>query len=146
MRAFLAASGAVLVACLSCGGSTSSSSGSCSLAAGTYVEHFMLQGNAAGCGNVPDQTLTLGSPETLTGGTTTTTSGTADGGVECSVTEDPSTCTVSTSCKATEGGFTSVITTTLTLGDGTASGRETIDSTDPTGGASCTYDFTVSKS
>src|SRR5208283_1829697 len=118
MRAFLAASGAILLACLSCGGSTSGSSGSCSLAAGTYVEHFTLQNNAAGCGTVPDQTLTLSGSETLTGPTTTTTTGALDGGVECEVEQDPSACTVSTTCITRTDGITTQITTTLTLGDG----------------------------
>jgi hypothetical protein len=33
----------------------------------------------------------------------------------------------------------------LTIGDGTASGRETIASTDPTSASSCTYTYTVTK-
>ena len=138
----------MLLAGLACGGSTaspSSSPGPCTLDPGTYTEHFTLQGNPAGCGNVPDQTLTVSMPETFTGGTVTTTSGTADGGTECTVTEDGPTCTVSTSCVSRSAGIVVTVTESITIGDGTASGHETITSTDPTSAASCAYTYTVTK-
>jgi hypothetical protein len=139
------------VALAACGGSTTggsqqNTSGSCTVASGTYTEHYTAEPGGTNCPTIPDQTTqSAGGTISGVGG-----SGAAmDGGSGCTSSSDYATCTFSTSCSVTVSGFTTSIAFTYTIGSGSViSGKETIIDTEADSGAplsSCTYDFTANK-
>ena len=129
---------------VACGGSTSSNGGTCSIAGGTYTQHFTAEAGGTNCPDVADQTITINGNETLSGDSG---SGPSDGGNGCTTNVNGSTCTVTTACTITSGGFTSNFATSLTFNGSSGTGKETMSSTDATGRtlSSCTYDIAMTK-
>jgi hypothetical protein len=126
------------------GPGSGSAGGSCTLSAGTYTEHLVAEPGGTNCPPIADQTITLGSDETFTGGGS---SGSVGGGQGCTSNVDPSTCTATTSCTTTANGYTDSFTDTIRLGGSSASGTEKIEMTDSGGNvlSSCVYDITLTK-
>jgi hypothetical protein len=145
---FACALGLLLVAC---GGGTSSRAGqnetndggSCSISAGNYVEHFTAEAGTTRCPPIPDETLTLGGSETISGGT----AGAADGGPGCTVDVDTASCTITTHCTNVDSGLSTELSSTFTFGSSPWSGKETMRMTDSTGRvlSNCTYDVAITK-
>ena len=144
MRNILGCSMGLLL--LACGGSASGddSEGSCSISAGTYTQHFVTEPGGTSCPSIPDQTLTVASNQTVTGGGG---SGPAERAPGCTSNLDSSTCTSSTSCTNTAGGLTTTISLAVTYNGASSSGKETMKSIDSTGKvlSNCTYDITMTK-
>jgi hypothetical protein len=146
--------GSLALVLLACGGSTTSGGassgapGSCSISAGTYTQHLTPEAGGTNCPAIADQTVTLNGNETISGSGS---SGAADGGNGCTTQVDSATCTFSTDCnELLMGGLNGdslQISTTLTFNGDSATGKETVRSTDSTGKvvSSCTYDISMTK-
>jgi hypothetical protein len=154
----LATVGAIL-ACVACGGGSSggpgggsnnATSGPCSLAAGTYTSHSVLQsGSNAECPVVADSMVPITGSESassISAFMTSTTSG-ADGGPTCTTSQ--SGCTVTETCSDSTAGATSEVSVTFTVANNSASGQETIQEMVTASGVavslSCTYAITLTQ-
>jgi hypothetical protein len=136
---------------VACGGSTSSNGGDgggtggpCTIASGTYTQHFTAEAGGTNCAAIQDQTITINGSQTISGDSG---SGPADGGSGCTTNVNSSTCTISTNCTILSGGFSSTISTTFTFNGSSATGKETNTFADSTGKvlSNCTYDITMTK-
>ncbi|MGA3120819.1 MAG: hypothetical protein ABSF69_08635 [Polyangiaceae bacterium] len=154
----LATVGAI-VACFACGGGSSGGTGAgsgnatpgaCSLAAGTYTSHSVLQsGSSAGCPILTDQSVPITGSESassISAFMTSTTSG-ADGGATCTTSQ--SGCTVMETCSDSSAGATSQVTVNFTVANDSASGQETIQEMVTESGVAisvtCTYAITLTQ-
>jgi hypothetical protein len=157
LRAILASfMGLVAVAC---GGVTDSvgdaADGSalrtCTIPAGTYTQHFTVGSGGIDCPSIADQTIIVSSDESITGSEITMGGGDfglADaGGPGCTNGADSSSCTFTTTCTTTASGVTSQVSTSFTFNGDSATGEETLKSTDSTGNvlSSCNYDVAMTK-
>jgi hypothetical protein len=145
--------GLLLVAC---GGSTSSTGdnggsqgitpGSCSVAAGTYTEHFTLA-SGTNCPAVPDETVTVNANEMFTGTPPgMSVSGASDGGSGCTTNTNTSTCTLTLSCDFAFSGISESVTGSFTYGASSITGQESVDVSEPGGPMlNCMYDVTATK-
>jgi hypothetical protein len=131
----------LLLVLADCGGR---SAAVCVVPAGTYVTHFTHSGSAVPCPNIPDQMLTIDGDGTIAGS-----SDAADGGSpRDQVDVDSSTCTSSRTMDTVDGpsGIRTISSTTIMLHGGSVSGKETIDTTNPTAFPHCSYDITLTES
>jgi hypothetical protein len=151
----------VVALCLSCGGSSATSStgstnggsgtsggGSCSLAAGTYTIHYTVQsGSSTSCPPIPDKMTTVAANENasnLMAGSMTM--GGTDGGANCTTSDTG--CNVTQTCSETSSGVAFEITVSFTVGTNSVNGQVTETITSPAAGGSltCNYAFTFAPS
>lgn len=113
--------------------------------AGTYVIHATLAVDAAGCPPIADETVSYNASWTISAADASV----PGAGAGCSVSADPSSCTLSTACNIAVSGFNVHTTSTLKYApDGTATGTESVSDTDSSGTTivTCGYDLTVTRS
>jgi hypothetical protein len=136
---------------LGCGGSTApipaadgGPTASCSLPDGTYSESFTLATMGLGCASLDDVTFSV--PYAAPGvanpyGQIEA----ADAGGTCSVTQDTSTCTTSTTCTSTVGGHQQIINVEISVHGDFANGTLTIQTDDPNSPPRCMWNTTATK-
>jgi hypothetical protein len=129
---------------IACGGSSSNGApggGNCSLAAGTYTEHATAEAGGTNCPPVPDQMVTI-SPNEDAGSVPP-----ADAGSACATVTNYSSCTSTTSCSSTAGGYTTQFSISVSFNGTSGSGKEQIKTTDANGNvlSQCTYDLSATK-
>jgi hypothetical protein len=118
----------------------------CSPPAGTYVESFTQPASQAGCPDLANVTLVLNGTESFASALDTTDAGDVDGGTVCSTDIDQARCSVSSACTTNQGANAVVTMTTITFSSGQAIGQQSVNSTNPTAMAVCSYAIKLTKS